>query len=521
MDYDKLNKIAKETFKIEKLKDKQLEIFNEIIINRRDVCAVLPTGFGKSLCYQLPSVYMTDHPVIVISPLLSLMEDQKLYLDKVGVSCCCYNSTLKNRNKIRDEIEENKYQIIFMTPEYTVKCQSLFEYLHAEYELALVCIDESHCISSWGSTFRESYKELECIKRWLPDVPILALTATATKQVEADICKSLNLENPEIVKTSFDRPNLYLSAHSKTGYVDLLKYFIGKDKKIIKRPSIIYCKTRKVTEAIEKYLTDVGVTCASYHGGMDMSDRTQVHHDFLNDKKSCIIATISFGMGINKSNIRLIIHYGAPKDMEAYYQEIGRAGRDNMPSECVIYHNRSDFAINRMFLKDIKDIKYRNHSEKILKKMESYLYSSKCRRKEILGYFDEDYKGENEKCCDNCTKLSQVDETEDAKDQIDNSEEASLLLGLVAEIEIIWGLTMYINILRGSKNKKISADLYESKYYNKGGQFPVSFWTHLGQTLLNCGYLEEKSSRKSFGSTLKISKKGSDWMKSANKKYYL
>ncbi len=501
--------ILKSVFTIDKLKEEQYTALYNIIERRDNTICVLPTGFGKSLCYQFPAIYL-DKPSIVISPLISLMEDQKTSLEKLGISVCCYNSNI-DRKQAKADILANKYRIIYMTPEYVVKSQELLQELEELYGIADIAIDEAHCVSMWGNSFRPEYQNLRVIKEWLPDVPIVALTGTATPQVIEDIRKSLGIDDALIVKASFNRPNLFLKVVPKQHTnLDLAPYFLDHNKKPIIKSSIIYVKTRKETETLKQILLDYGIECDAYHAGLLPSQRTKIHHEFLDNKLQCIIATISFGMGIDKSDIRMVIHYGAPKDMESYYQELGRAGRDGKPSDCITFYNRSDFSLNKFFLKDIHDVKYRAHMQKALHLMEQYLYSKDCRRKSTLAYFNENYTAVNNHCCDNCEI-----KPEDKKVELFDTD-AKILLDVVREFNDKFGISKMILILKGSKAKTIAQYIQDSKYHGKGRHQTLEFWKDLGQKLLNGELLKEKSIQGSFGCTVQITPKGLALLKEKN-----
>ena len=309
----------------------QQEIIDAILA-QLDVCAVMATGHGKSICYQIPAL-VSRRPALVVSPLLSLMEDQRINLAKNGIAACCYNSTVHDKDELRNDILSGKYMIIYITPESVcsdgVKC--FIQMLNQKIGISLVAIDESHCISLWGNSFRTSYLQLSCLKDWLPQVPTLALTGTATLQVEADIIKLLKMKNPVKIRTGSDRPNLSYFVHQKKNQLTDIKPLIENNV------SIVYCQTRKSTETIAELLAKNGIQCQAYHAGLSQELKEQIHVDFLNSKLKCIVATIAFGMGIDKGDIRRIIHYGCPKDVESYTQEVGRAGRDGLPSQCHVF----------------------------------------------------------------------------------------------------------------------------------------------------------------------------------------
>src|SRR5579885_2633576 len=280
------------------------------------------TGSGKSLCYQFPAVF-SNKTSIIVTPLISLMNDQQIKMEELNIPVCCLNSTIFNKNELKDEIFQNKYRLVYMTPEYLITQKSFLNQLSKNKILQAFCIDESHCISTWGNDFREAYKKLNYIREWFPEIPIMTFTATATKKVQNDIINILKRKNPLIIKTTFDRPNLIIKVFPKgiSPIKDLLP-IINKNEH-----TIIYCQTRKNTDQISELLKKNNIVSGNYHAGMNSDERDKIHKKFSLKEISCIVATIAFGMGID-TIIRKVIHYGIPKDMESYYQEIGRAGRD-------------------------------------------------------------------------------------------------------------------------------------------------------------------------------------------------
>ncbi|AYV77951.1 MAG: DEAD/SNF2-like helicase [Edafosvirus sp.] len=503
--YDEL---LQKIFGYKSLKDKQFEIIDAIINDKRNVCTILPTGYGKSLCYQLPAIY-TKKVVIVISPLISLMEDQKANLEKVGIKACCYNSTIskKERYEEKQKILDGDYMIVYLTPEFIVNSEDLLTNINENIGITLFAVDEAHSVSCWGESFRPTYKELSCIKEWFPEIPLLALTGTATPRVEKDIIESLNLVDPLCVKTSFDRPNLYITIKPKVHVVeDLLPHFYGEKKK---ENCIVYCQTRKETEKIATMLKGKNIKCDAYHAGISNDERYRIHHDFIDGNINCIIATISFGMGIDKPDIRQVIHYGCPKDMESYYQEIGRAGRDGNPSECYIYFSRSDFITNKYFIEDIKNEKYKKYRTDMVKEIEKYLYSTLCRRKLILEYFGEIYDAKNDKCCDNCTSGKLKTAT-----SFNFGQYAVILLNMMYKFKLSYGMTMLINIIRGSKSKKIPSFIMKSDLFGKGKNKSAEWWKLFIQILINENYLDEKkgSNKMKYCSYIVPNNKAMTWL---------
>jgi len=479
-------------------RNQQRTIIRSIVRDKKDICCIMATGQGKSLCYQLPAI-ITQKPSIVVSPLLSLMEDQCVNLEKFGIKACCYNSTVKDKSLLKIDILNGKYSVIYVTPEMAIGLQDLFQQLNTKIGISVIAIDEAHCVSLWGQSFRSAYLQLSCLKQWLPQIPILALTGTATKIVEKDMIDLLKLNKPLQIRSGSDRPNLSYYVHNKPQSIKDLVTHCGQ------KTTIIYCKRRSETEKIAEMLNANGIKCESYHAGMANEIRKEIHHDFLNNQITCIVATISFGLGIDKNDVRQIIHYGCPKDIESYYQETGRAGRDGLPSQCHVYYSQTDFAINRYFLKDIKDEKMKKHGQKMIHAIEKYLYATTCRRKFLLEYFDETLNNQNPFCCDNCIQPPQtipVNVGQSVKD----------LLELIQIFSGKYGKLMFINAIRGANTQKMPNSFKQNKYYGVGHNQTLLWWKTCLQHLLNHDMITEKSLSSGYGSTIFVSQIGLNWL---------
>lgn len=523
-------KILKEYFGHSNFRKMQWKIIWSILNNRRDNCVVMATGSGKSLCYQYPAVY-SKKVAIVISPLISLMEDQVLSLTSSNINACLLGSAQLAKMKTQQEILQGKYRLVYITPEYASNCIGFLEEVDAQIGITLIAVDEAHCVSQWGHDFRSSYRKLGVLRRLFIHVPFLALTATATKLVCNDILESLELKNPIVTCTSFDRPNLYIEVLNKTNSPsnDLLPLlsdgYRGRGKTSPENgPTIIYCPTRQVTEDVTYVLKDAKISCAMYHAGMNPIARKESHTKFVHDKVLVIVATVAFGMGIDKPDVRRVIHYGAPKDIESYYQEIGRAGRDGQPSTCHVFFTQADFGLCKFFLKDIKNQKFVEHRLDTIQNLQSLLTSKICRRRMLLKYFEgkEVILKQRENCCDNCrNKLEDKKRVANgAQSRISSEkqygEEAHLLLEAVEVSNGYYGITIPIFLIRGSTSQRLPAWMRTKPIYGKGRNKTEEWWKAFGRLLMNEKYLMEKAKvgrhLKFSISVVLLSEKGRQWL---------
>lgn len=496
----KYDKVLQQHFGYPSLKPKQFEAIDNILHHKKDVCAILATGYGKSICYQLPYL-IGKKCVIVVSPLIALMKDQYESMKKRGIPVCCLNSTTEYKNRTKGRIFKGEYKIIYMTPEYLIKSEEFIEELYEDHGVTCVAIDECHCISSWGSDFRPDYKELKVLKEWMPDVPILGLTATATGRVIEDICSSLQLEDPIVIKSKLDRPNLYISIQKKSkSIVSDISPLLEKHKDDF---SIIYTKTRANTEKIAGLVREMGIKCEAYHAGLSDNLRNEIQQKFAKGKIKCIVATISFGMGIDQ-NVHLVCQYGCSGSIEAYYQEIGRAGRDGKPSDCYMFYSPDDFRINRYFLREIENISYRKYREEQILKMEKFVYSNTCRRETVLSYFGEKVKGMKCGNCDMCLNKTEIQKR-------DLTEQTFDLIKLISKVNCKYGITMLIDIIRGSKSKKIPVRFTKLDVYGKWKNYPLKWWKEFARILINNEYLRERVIIDGFGTAIEYTAKGKKW----------
>ena len=440
------------------------------VLEGNDVLAVMATGGGKSLCYQLPALCLGGL-TLVISPLISLMKDQVDDLTARGIPAAAYNSSLQYRERaaIESELKNNNLHLLFVSPERCLQPRFLDSLASAQ--IRLVAIDEAHCISEWGHDFRPEYRQLAILKKQFPTIPLIALTATAIPQVRKDIRQQLGLSGAHEYIGSFNRRNLQYRVIPKKNSRVTLAGYVGQHRN---DSGIVYCLSKKETEDLAEDLRKRGYKALAYHAGLSKPVREKVQDEFIHDNVNIICATVAFGMGIDKPDIRYVIHYDIPKSIESYYQETGRAGRDGLPGECLLFFSRGDVNRVRALLEsDVFDDRHNPMAIRKLRDMTDYCESTTCRRRYLLNYFGEEYPDKNCGSCDNC---------DNPREQIDGTETARTIIGCVRQLPSHFGIELITDVLTGAKSAKIkSYQLDRLSSYNAGTGYSKQqyrIWIH-------------------------------------------
>ncbi|MDG3581965.1 MULTISPECIES: DNA helicase RecQ [Galbibacter] len=464
-------KSLKDFFGYDTFRPLQKEIINTVL-KGEDCLVIMPTGGGKSICYQLPAILM-DGVTIVISPLIALMKDQVDGLNINGISARYFNSsqTPEEQHDIYAQLETNKIKLLYVAPESL----SLLENIFNKIKVSLFAVDEAHCISAWGHDFRPAYTQLGHLKNRFSSTPVIALTATADKATREDILEQLNIPKAKKFVASFDRKNLSLEVRPGNKRMEQIVNFI---KTKPNQSGIIYCLSRKTTETIANKLQKAGFNAEAYHAGLQHAQRSKIQEGFINDTVAIVCATIAFGMGIDKSNVRWVIHYNLPKNIEGYYQEIGRAGRDGLPSKTLLFHSYADVVQLQNFANTSGNQEVQLAK---LERMKQYADALSCRRKILLSYFGEFL----EEDCGNCDVCKNPPQFFDATILTQKA------LSCVARLKELESIGPVIDVLRGSHNQHVlEKDYQHVKTYGIGNNISWRDWQHYIVQMVNLGYLE-------------------------------
>ncbi|OAH71779.1 ATP-dependent DNA helicase RecQ [Chryseobacterium sp. FP211-J200] len=451
----------------------------ENVIAKKDTFVLMPTGGGKSLCYQVPALVL-EGTAIVISPLIALMKDQVDALRVNGISAAYINSSMSafEQNETLNQLKNGQLKLLYVAPEKLSADNGAFLKLLNDVNISLFAVDEAHCVSHWGHDFRPDYLFLNGIKKQFPKVPIIALTASADEITRKDIIKQLNLQEPLVLISSFDRANIKYFVQPKQSVLHNIIQYLNEHPN---DSGIIYCLSRKGTEEMSNNLRENGINSAFYHAGINSIERAKVQEDFLKDKTRVMVATIAFGMGIDKSNVRFVMHADLPKNIESYYQETGRAGRDGLPSEAILFYSYADVIKLRRFAMVEGNEEQSDLMLQKLQQMADFAEMQKCRRQYLMEYFGEKHDG-NCNSCDFC--LSDF-ETWDA------TVDAQKLLSAIHRLKERYGKNLIIDFLRGSKSVKITDSMRSLPTYGMGNDQDKNYWQNLLRQLLINGFLSE------------------------------
>jgi ATP-dependent DNA helicase RecQ len=492
---DHLKESLKKYFGYHNFRGNQEAIIKNLL-NKQNSFVIMPTGAGKSLCYQLPAM-LQEGVAVVISPLIALMKNQVDQLNAFNINAEFLNSTLTKTeiNRIKKETLAGEVKLLYVAPESLTK-EEYIRFLR-EANVSFVAVDEAHCISEWGHDFRPEYRRIRSIIQQLGnDVPVIALTATATPKVQLDIQKNLQMEDATVFQSSFNRENLYYEVRPKTQAKKQLIQYIKQHKG---KSGIVYCLSRKKVEEIAEFLQVNDIKAAPYHAGLDSNVRMKNQDAFLNEDVDVIVATIAFGMGIDKPDVRFVIHYNVPKSLEGYYQETGRAGRDGLEGNCIMFYSYTDILKLEKFHKD-KAVTERENAKVLLQEMISYAESSVCRKRQLLHYFGE-FLTTNCGHCDNCLK---------PKESFEGEEYVTTTLQAALQTGERFGITHLVNVIRGSENQYVKSYGHDDlDVFGRGEEKDDAFWNSVvRQTLLN-EFLEKDIEQ--IG-VLKLSQKGKDFL---------
>ncbi|MBC7384507.1 MAG: DNA helicase RecQ [Bacteroidia bacterium] len=471
-----LKEALRNYFGFDSFKGEQEEIIQNLL-SGKDTFVIMPTGGGKSVCYQLPALIMPG-TAIIISPLIALMKNQVDAIRSLSHESVAHflNSSL-NKGEItlvKKDINEGNTKMLYIAPE-TLKKDETIEFLK-NIDISFVAIDEAHCISEWGHDFRPEYRRIKAMVKEIKDVPMIALTATATPKVQSDIIKNLQMTDATVFKSSFNRNNLYYEVRSKGKKGEAIKEIVSYIKTKPGKTGIIYCLSRKRVDEIAGILQANGIKALPYHAGLDAKVRADHQDRFLMEDADVIVATIAFGMGIDKPDVRFVIHYDIPKSIEGYYQETGRGGRDGLEGECILFYNPADIEKLEKFLKD-KPVAEREIGELLIFETEAFAESAACRRKFLLHYFGEEY---DDKCCN-----KMCDNCRHPKEKVEGKDAAVIGLKLIKEIKGKYNLKHIVDIITGNKTHEVvMSGHHELKNFGIGKDKDENYWKSVIRQLL-------------------------------------
>lgn len=493
---DALKLKLKEVFGYGQFRGNQETVIRNVL-DGRNTFVIMPTGAGKSLCYQLPAL-MNSGLAIVISPLIALMKNQVDQLNAYGVNARFLNSTLSKGEitRLKKDCMNGIVKLLYVAPESMNKEENI-EFLK-KVDISFVAIDEAHCISEWGHDFRPEYRRIKTIIQQFGELPVIALTATATPKVQLDIQKNLQMEDADVFMSSFNRKNLFYEVRPKKETKKQLIRFMREHKG---KSGIVYCLSRKKVEEIAQLLAVNGFKAAPYHAGLDPEVREKNQDDFLNEEVDIIVATIAFGMGIDKPDVRFVVHYDVPKSLEGYYQETGRSGRDGLEGHCLMFYSHNDLNRLEKFNKD-KSVQERENARILLQEMEFYAESPVCRRRQLLHYFGEEFMHDNCGMCDNCIH---------PRERFDGMQYVIMVLQAVKQTNERFGLGHLVHVIRGIEDEYVkSYGHFDLPIYGKGGDEDADFWKSVVRQTLIFQYLEKDIENIGI---LKITAKGEAFLK--------
>ncbi len=491
-----LKEVLKQYFGFEDFRGKQEEVIQNLL-DGRDTFVIMPTGAGKSLCYQLPATIL-EGTALVISPLIALMKNQVDQLRAHGIEAGFLNSSMNRGDyeSVKQKTIERKLKLLYVAPESLVK-EEFIDFLK-KAKISFVAIDEAHCISEWGHDFRPEYRRIREILNHIDHVPIIALTATATPKVQLDIKQNLKIHDSKVVITSFNRHNLYYEIRPKVDPVTQIIKFIKKNQG---KSGIVYCLSRRKVEELAEILKVNGIKAKPYHAGLDSKKRSEHQDNFLNEEVDVIVATIAFGMGIDKPDVRYVIHYDVPKSIESYYQETGRAGRDGLEGNCILFYDYNDIVKLEKFMKD-KPVSERESGHLLLQEMASFCESGLCRRKYMLHYFGEIF--DETKCsgmCDNCRY---------PKERIDGTKYVKQSLAVTKQVKEKFGIGHMVRVLRGATSQQVVLNEHDKlPIHGRGKDFSEKEWKAIFAQVIVNSYLRKDIDE--YG-VIKLTEKGKNFL---------